>query len=224
MPQARGRAQRLSGRCGASSSTSVTSWLFRWEACAPRASARRLSRLAERENRVKTGREGEASSESGRSFVSVVNVVAVLSRATQSITTLAFAACLTLLTGCGEEGFFPTTVDPGTDYSIAELRWDENFFYCQVEPRTLSASSCATGMAGDTAGGCHQNVTAFRVSFLMHMPLRCDGNTPLDFVPQEARQNYNSSNARMARDPEVAPLLQRPLKKLAHPRQIFNED
>jgi hypothetical protein len=177
--------------------------------------------LAEREVR---GAKREPNSETGRTFVSVVVVVAVLFRAsTQSFLTLAFAS-LTVLSGCGEEGLFPTTVDPGADYSIAELRFDENFFYCQVEPRTLSASSCSTGVAGDAAGGCHEAVTSFRISFQEHMPLRCDGNTPLDFVPQEARQNYQGSNARMKRDPELAPLLQRPLKKLTHPRQIFDEN
>ena len=116
---------------------------------------------------------------------------------------------------------FPTTVDPGPDYSIADLAFDESFFYCQVEPRTLSANNCSTGMAGE---GCHSSVTSFVVRFQEHMPIRCDGNVPLDFVPEEARRNYQGSNARMRRDPEVAPLLQRPLNKLPHPRQIFNDD
>lgn len=144
-----------------------------------------------------------------------------LRASTQSLSALAFA-CLTLLTACGEEGLFPTTVDPGPDYSISDLVFDEGFFYCQVEPRTLVPSGCSLGMAGDS--GCHSSVTSFRISFQEHMPIRCDGNVPIDFVPAEARQNYQASNARMRRDAEVAPLLQRPLKKLPHPRQIFSDD
>jgi hypothetical protein len=146
-------------------------------------------------------------------------VVAVLSRAsTQSLTALAFTG-LTLLTSCGPEGPFPTTVDPGTDYSIADLTFDEGFFYCQVEPRTIVTGGCSNGMPGE---GCHADVTSFRLRD--HAPIACDGNTPTDFIGMEAQQNYQGSNARMPRDPEVAPLLQRPLKKLAHPRQIFSED
>jgi hypothetical protein len=163
--------------------------------------------------------EREASSESERTFVSVAFVVAVLFRAsTQSLTALAFAG-LALLTSCGPEGPFPTTVDPGPDFSIAEITFDEGFFYCQVEPRTIIPSGCSNGMPGE---GCHASVTSFRLRD--HAPIACNGNTPTDFIPSDARQNYTGSNARMRRDPDVAPLLQRPLKKLAHPRQIFDED
>lgn len=163
-------------------------------------------------------RSSEPNSESGRTFVSVAFVVAVLFRAsTQSLAALAFAA-LTLLTSCGPEGPFPTTVDPGPDFSIAEITFDEGFFYCQVEPRTIVTGGCSAGMPGE---GCHASVTSFRL--LDHAPIACNGNTPTVFISSEARQNYQGSNARMRRDPDVAPLLQRPLKKLAHPRQIFNE-
>ena len=154
-------------------------------------------------------------------------MVAVLFRAsTQSFLTLAFA-CLTLLTGCGEEGLFPTTVDPGPDYSIADLVFDENFFYCQVEPRVMAVHHCGAGDPGqgDSSGGCHFNVTAFRLTdYAPPVSDGCMGNVVGTAVPAAARQNYQTSQARMKRDPEVAPLLQRPLKKITHPRAIFNDD
>lgn len=155
-------------------------------------------------------------------------MVAVLSRAsTQSLTALAFAS-LTLLTSCGPEGPFPTTVDPGPDFSIAELVWDEAFFYCQVEPRVITAYSCSNGDPGqgDSSGGCHRSVTSFRLfDYAPKVADSCQGNTLGNvLVPEDARQNYQGAQARMRRDPEVAPLLQRPLKKLAHPRAIFADD
>jgi hypothetical protein len=141
--------------------------------------------------------------------------------------TLAFAACLTLLTGCGEEGLFPTTVDPGADFSIADLVFDENFFYCQVEPRVMIPHKCGAGDPGqgDSAGGCHFNVTAFRLTdYAPPVADGCQGNVVGTAIPAAARQNYQASQARMKRDPEVAPLLQKPLKKVTHPRAIFNDD
>ena len=132
-----------------------------------------------------------------------------------------------VLGACGEEGLLPTTVDPGADYSIADLVFDEAFFYCQVEPRTIAASSCGPGDAtqGDGNNGCHYSVTSFRLT--EYAPLvadGCDGNVPTTAIPTPARLNYQTSQARMKRDPETAPLLQRPLQRLEHPRRIFADD
>jgi len=154
-------------------------------------------------------------------------VVTAASRASRRIlTTLAFAAYLTLLSGCGEEGLFPTTVEPGADFSIADLVFDENFFYCQVEPRVMIPHRCGAGDPGqDSSGGCHFSVTAFRLTdYAPPVADGCMGNVVGSAIPAAARQNYQTSQARMRRDPEVAPLLQRPLKKLTHPRAIFADD
>jgi hypothetical protein len=40
--------------------------------------------------------------------------------------------------------------------------------------------------------------------------------------PQAAQHNYQTSQARMKRDPNLAPLLQRPTQKQFHPRKIFD--
>jgi hypothetical protein len=140
----------------------------------------------------------------------------------------AFLLGLAMFVGaCGEQGFLPTTVDPGADFSIADLVFDEAFFYCQVEPRTIAASRCGPGdpAQGDGNNGCHNAVTSFRIT--NYAPLvgdSCDGNVPGVAIPTPARLNYQTAQARMKRDPESAPLLQRPLNKLEHPRQIFAED
>ena len=122
--------------------------------------------------------------------------------------------------GCGDEGLFPTTVDPGPDFSVADLLFDEGFFYCQVEPRAILAKNCGPGEAGDS--GCHYTVTSFRLS--AHAPITCNGNVPAGAIPSEARGNYTNAQARMRRDAESSPLLLRPLQKLEHPRKIFDEN
>jgi hypothetical protein len=121
---------------------------------------------------------------------------------------------------CGEEGLFPTTVDPGPDFSLADLLFDEGFFYCQVEPRAITPLRCGPGdpAAGDS--GCHDTITSFRLR--AHLEIACDGNVPVDPIPVEARGNYTNAQARMRRDPNSSPLLLRPLQKLEHPRVVFD--
>jgi hypothetical protein len=132
---------------------------------------------------------------------------------------------LVALSGCGDESLLPSTVDPGPDFSVADVVFDDSYFYCQVEP-VLFASRCGPGdpAQGDASGGCHYNVTSYRLTD--YSPLvadTCSGNVPAPgSISEAARQNYQTSQARMKRDPEIAPLLQKPLKKQQHPRQIFD--
>jgi hypothetical protein len=136
---------------------------------------------------------------------------------------MAMAACLA---GCGEEGLFPTTIDPGADFSVADIVFDESYFYCQVEPRVIIANSCGAGDPGqgDAGGGCHHSVTSFRLTdYSPPVADSCNGNVPTGAVPAAARQNYQTAQARMKRDPELARLLQHPLRNMRHPRKIFDE-
>lgn len=131
------------------------------------------------------------------------------------------AALLVALAGCGDHGVFPSTVDPGPDFSVAEVVFDQGFFYCRVEPM-MFASGCGPGAAGDPANGCHSSVTSFR--FTEYMPPvaeSCNGVTPGVSIPGAATQNYQSSQARMRRNPDEAPLLLYPTGKRIHPRTIF---
>jgi hypothetical protein len=161
----------------------------------------------------------------GSSFGSVI---AVLARPP-------LLACVAVLglalstASCGDDGLLPKTVDPGPDFVQEDVIFDDEFFYCRVEPMLFAASqSCGSGIAGmDPANGCHASVTKFRLT--EYSPLvgdTCVGDAlgPKSVVTMAAQQNYTAAQARMKRDPQLAPLLQRPLGKAQHPRQIFAEN
>ena len=141
-----------------------------------------------------------------------------------------FLATLALASGCGPDGATPGTVKPGRDFSIADVIYDENYYYCTVEPM-LFATKCGPGDTGqgDGNGACHYNVTSYRLSnYDLGQPGvklvgdTCGGsNVPSTLVPPQAKANYSASQAKMQLDPNLAPLLNRPIKKTAHPRQIF---
>jgi hypothetical protein len=146
-------------------------------------------------------------------------------RVGQPWTTALFITSAVALAACGDSGFFPGTVDPGSDFAVADIVFDQNYFYCKVEP-VLFANNCGPGdpAKGDTAGGCHFNATAYRLT--RYMPLvgeSCTGLVPgASGVPASAQGNYQTSQARMKEDPDIAPLLQRPTAHQTHPRQIFD--
>jgi hypothetical protein len=121
------------------------------------------------------------------------------------------------------------TVDPGEDFSIAEVVYDENFYYCRVEPM-LFANKCGPGDSsqGDGKGSCHFDVTPYRLtpySPLVGEPDGCGGTlVPPTVPPAAAKSNYGASQGKMQLDPNLAPLLNRPIGKAAHPRKIFESD
>jgi hypothetical protein len=119
-----------------------------------------------------------------------------------------------VLLGCG-------TVNPGQDIQFAQITFDQNFFYCQVEPM-LFAQSCGPGKAGmDPTSGCHFNLAIFPLT--EHEPIPCTNNAPDDLsVSAEAQNNYRAASREMSPDAALAPLLKRPTKQAAHPRQIFD--
>jgi hypothetical protein len=128
-----------------------------------------------------------------------------------------------LLAGCGPDSTAPGTVDPGQDFSIADVVYDENYFYCVVEPMLFS-QACGPGDSskGDGNGSCHFNVTSYRLAD--YNPLiadTCNGIIPTSLITPQAKANYGSSQAKMQLDPKLAPLLNRPTGKAAHPRVIF---
>jgi hypothetical protein len=111
------------------------------------------------------------------------------------------------------------TVAPGQDIQFAEVAYDQNYFYCKVEPMLIE-QGCGPGGSGDVASGCHYNVTTFRLT--KHDPVPCQGVVPRSLsVPAGAESNYQAAAREMSPDPERAPLLNRPTRKAAHPRQIF---
>jgi hypothetical protein len=126
----------------------------------------------------------------------------------------ALAVLLVLLGGCG-------TVSPGQDIQFAQITYDQNYFYCAVEPM-LVAQKCGPGGSGDPQSGCHYNVTTFRLS--QHDPVACMGSVPDGLqISAEAQSNYTAASREMNPDWTRAPLFLRPTKQAAHPRQIFDE-
>lgn len=160
------------------------------------------------------------------SFVSVATVHSRRCRLVARVL-LAFAGFAGGLTssGCGDHGFLPSTVDPGADFAVADVVFDANYFYCKVEP-VLFANSCGSGdpSKGDPQGGCHFSATAYRLTnYTPHIGDTCTGIVPgSNNIPDAAQHNYQTSQARMKRDPDFAPLLQRPTFNQAHPRKIFD--
>lgn len=131
---------------------------------------------------------------------------------------------------CGESGLLPTSVEPGADFVQENVTFDEEFFYCRVEPM-LFEQSCGSGVDGDPQNGCHFSVTKFRLTdYSPRLADSCTGSAlgtamePNPRVPQAAQQNYTAAQARMKRDPNLAALLLRPIGKATHPRQIFGEN
>jgi hypothetical protein len=119
------------------------------------------------------------------------------------------------------------TLDVGENFQVAEVVYDEAFFYCQVEP-VLFGQGCGSGDPGlgETAQGCHFNRQRLRLTDYDPLAAElCQDGSPSDSaVPQAARQNYQSAQLQMEVDPEKSPLLNRPTSEVAHPRVIFEPD
>jgi hypothetical protein len=146
----------------------------------------------------------------------------------RAIATGALATLLLIGASCGEHGLLPTSVDPGADFVQEDVIFDDEFYYCRVEPM-LFQQGCGSGTAGtDPANGCHFSVTKFRLTD--YGPPRvgdtCNGDALAagTLVPVAAQQNYTAAQARMKRDPSLAALLLRPTNQARHPRKIFDDD
>jgi hypothetical protein len=119
------------------------------------------------------------------------------------------------------------SVDVGENFQVAEIVYDDNYFYCQVEP-LLFEQGCGSGDPGmgESAQGCHFNRQRLRLTD--YAPLtseQCDASFAGDLaVSPAAQQNYQSAQLQMEVDPERSPLLNRPTSTIAHPRVIFELD
>jgi hypothetical protein len=172
----------------------------------------------------KRGRNpGPTSTRFGSSFGSVSRVL----RRSLALACATLVGLVLSTSSCGDGGLIPTTVDPGADFVQEDVVFDDVFFYCKVEPM-LFAQGCGSGVAGkDPANGCHFSVTKFRLTdYMPHVGDSCVGGTlgPGTAVPTAAQQNYTAAQARMKRDPKLAPLLLRPTGQATHPRKIFEQN
>jgi len=123
-----------------------------------------------------------------------------------------------LLFGC-------TAVDPGPQFVIAPESFNEDFFFCYVEPQYIYGKKCGSGDTGD-GGRCHFNSSAVSGMALRdHPPIACDGaGHPVDrstvSTGSLARANFSAASLEFSRDYLTAPILVRPLGA-THPRPIF---
>ncbi len=118
-----------------------------------------------------------------------------------------------------------STVEPGSNPGIAQVVYDEDFFYCEVLPKVLVAQSCSSGdPTKDMSGGCHVSATSFRVLPLQASDMvECDANgKATGNISQLASSNYVAAQSEMNPNADSAPLLTHPTQKTAHPRQIFD--
>ena len=129
------------------------------------------------------------------------------------LVTLLLPSAGSLAVGCG-------TVDPGTFEGVRDLKLDENFYYCVVQPQVITAKRCSPGDAGDPSGGCHASKSSM-ILVDIPTPVACSGTRPTGTVSASERANYQATQLRVTRDPESAPLLARPTGKMDHPRVIF---
>lgn len=143
-------------------------------------------------------------------------------------------ACGTVVAALAASIWGCTTIDPGPQFRIPLSVFNENFFYCHVEPEYLfnAQTQCGSGASGDN-GNCHFNSSAVSgMALLNHTPIDCGGgDAPLDksTVGQgsPARANFTSASLEMSRSCAdyqscQAAILKRPTTTNGHPRQIFD--
>jgi hypothetical protein len=123
-------------------------------------------------------------------------------------------AAIAMLVAC-------STIEPGGNPQIAQVVYDEEFFYCQVLPNVLLPQSCGSGDPSQMDSGCHATATSYKLVPVSAAPT-CSGNRHTGDLPAGAVDNYTASQAEMTQDPETTPLLTHPTKQTNHPRQIFD--
>jgi len=130
------------------------------------------------------------------------------------------------------------TIDPGANFEVPLSVFNEDFFYCHVEPEYLFAqqTQCGAGQASDN-GNCHFNASAVSGMALQnHTLINCGGGDhPLPNDPNgvaatgpgsPAANNFSSASLEMSRECQdydtcQAAILKRPTSTTDHPRQIF---
>jgi hypothetical protein len=123
------------------------------------------------------------------------------------------------------------TVAPGENFSVPEESFNEDFFFCHVEPELLFGRKCGSGdpAAGDRSGGCHFNPGAVSgMALIDHAPVDCGGgDRPLSRAAlgagSSARGNLQAASLVMSRDYLTAPIYLRPTGA-NHPRAVFSKD
>ena len=122
------------------------------------------------------------------------------------------AAAALLVAACG-------TADLGTFEGVRDLKLDEDFYYCAVQPQVITPKRCAAGDSGDPSGGCHASKSSM-ILVQIDAPVPCANGKPTRPPTTEERANYQATQLRVTRDVESSPLLARPTGQ-NHPRVVF---
>lgn len=124
-----------------------------------------------------------------------------------------------------------STVNPGGNFSVPEETFNEDYFFCRVEPQLIFAKRCGPGdpSAGDSNSGCHFNAGAVSgMALVDHLPVDCGGgDRPVSRnalgTGSAARGNLQAVSLVMSRDYQTSPLYLRPTGA-NHPRAVFAKD
>ncbi len=110
---------------------------------------------------------------------------------------------------------------------MPQEQFNQDYFFCHVEPELLFARKCGSGDqgAGDGANGCHFNSSAVSgLALVNHDPVDCGGGDhPVGVVVNAAKGNLEAASIEMSRDYLTAPLFIRPTGS-NHPRAVFAKD
>jgi hypothetical protein len=112
-----------------------------------------------------------------------------------------------------------TTVDPGETFIVPNQTFNEDFFYCEVEPKLIFGKGC--GDLNGTNPSCHYNSSAVSGMALQnHAPVDCAGGKPTSppTLGSAPKANYTAVSLQMSRDYLTAAIYVRPTSTTAHPQ------
>lgn len=112
-----------------------------------------------------------------------------------------------------------TTVDPGETFIVPNQTFNEDFFYCEVEPKLIFGKGCGDLQGSNT--GCHYNSAVVSGMPLQnHPPVDCANGKPTSppSLGSPAKSNYTSVSLQMSRDYLTAAIYVRPTSTTAHPQ------
>src|SRR6185312_17428201 len=103
------------------------------------------------------------------------------------------------LTVAGLAAGWGCTIDPGPNFVVPLSVFNQDFFYCHVEPEYLFApqTQCGAGQSGDN-GNCHFNSSAVSgMALQQHNPIECDPDHPTAVgranINTQAQSNFSAA-------------------------------
>jgi hypothetical protein len=122
-----------------------------------------------------------------------------------------------------------TTIDPGANYVVPLEQFDQDYFYCVIEPNLVFDKHCGDGVGvpGAGSGGCHYSDKVPAMELTQHAPVTCSaGNHVTDQTQigtdSPAAQNFSAVSLEMSTDYLNAPIYLEPTQTVSgHPVLVF---